>query len=92
MAVPYTEQELITFVTGRTGLDAAAVRLVLKHAQTYIDQANARSKGEAEIDGDELTDYVLGRPDVKLNELQVEAILEAEMEFLIDKGVAGYDD
>ena len=44
------------------------------------------------IDSDELVEYILSRPDVKSNELIVESILDAEMDYLMDKGVAGYVD
>lgn len=86
------EQELLQYITEETGLDAAAVKLVLGHAQKYINGAKADAKGEVDIDSDDLVDYILGRKDVKLNELQVESILDAEMDYLMDKGLAGYID
>lgn len=49
-------------------------------------------QGEVEIDMDDLVDYVLSRRDIKLDEMTVEAILEAEMDFLMDQGLASYED
>ncbi|MGO4371350.1 hypothetical protein [Paenibacillus sp. 2TAB19] len=86
------EQELLQYITEETGLEAAAVKLVLGHAQAFINSAKANAKGEVDIDSDDLVDYILGRRDVKLNELQVESILDAEMDYLTDKGLAGYID
>ncbi|MDQ0060149.1 hypothetical protein [Paenibacillus harenae] len=86
------EQELLQYITKATGLEAAAVKLVLEHAQTYINDAKADAKGEVDIDSDDLVDYILGRRDISLNELQVESILDAEMDYLMDKGLAGYID
>jgi hypothetical protein len=37
-------------------------------------------------------DYILGRRDIHLDEPTVEAILDAEMDYLMEKGVAGYID
>lgn len=92
MSDQVNEQELLTYIVEETKLDREAVGKVLKHEQAYIGQAKEDSKGEVEIDSDELVDYVLSRPDVKLNELQVEAVLDAEMNYFMDKGLAGYID
>ncbi|AIQ66063.1 hypothetical protein PSTEL_26050 [Paenibacillus stellifer] len=86
------EQELITYIVKETKADPKAVALVLKHAQVFINGAKANAKGEVDIDSDDLVDYVLSRRDVKLDEITVEDILEAEMDYLMDKGLAGYLD
>ena len=86
------EQELVQAVGERTGADAKAIAVVLKHEQTFINSAKENKKGEVEIDSDELIDYILSRSDVKLNELDVESILDAEMDYLMEKGLAGYVD
>lgn len=41
---------------------------------------------------DELVDYVLSQSDVKLDELTIETVLDAEMDYLMEKGIAGYLD
>lgn len=87
MSEQINEQELLQYITDKTNASTANIKLVLKHEQTFINNA----KGE-EIDGDDLVDYVMGCRDVKLDELTVENILDAEMEYLISKGLAGYVD
>ncbi len=86
------EQELLEYIAKETDADAALIKLVLKHEQTFLNNAKEDKNGEADIDGDELVDYILSRKDVKSNELVVESILEAEMDYLMDKGLAGYID
>ncbi|AKG36733.1 hypothetical protein [Paenibacillus durus] len=86
------EQEMIRFIAGKTKADPKAIALILKHEQTFINSAKANAKGEVDIDSDDLVDYVVSRRDVKLDELTVESILEAEMDYLMDKGLAGYLD
>ncbi|AIQ15052.1 hypothetical protein [Paenibacillus durus] len=86
------EQEMIRFIAGKTKADPKAITLILKHEQTFINSAKANAKGEVDIDSDDLVDYVLSRRDVKLDELMVESILDAEMDYLMDKGLAGYLD
>lgn len=86
------EQELVQYIATETSLDAGSIRLVLKHEQAFINNAKEDAKGEVDIDSDELVDYILSRSDVKLDELKVETILDAEMDYLMDKGLAGYVD
>lgn len=86
------EQELIGYIAERAKLDRKAVELVLKHEQAYIGNAKADAKGEVDIDSDDLVDYILSRRDVRLDELKVEEILELEMDYLMEKGLAGYID
>lgn len=86
------ESELIAYIQEKTGADEEGIKIVLKHEQAFID-AEAKKPGDTiEVDSDELVDYVMSRKDVKLNELQVENVLDAEMAYLIDKGLAGYED
>ncbi|MBB3114364.1 hypothetical protein FHS18_006485 [Paenibacillus phyllosphaerae] len=92
MSEQINEQELHAYIGNKTGADAKSIALVLKHAQTFINKAQAGAKGEVDIDSDELVDYVMSRPDVRLTELVVENILDAEMDYLMDKGLAGYID
>jgi len=86
------EQELVQYIVDKTKADEKSVRLVLKHEQTYISNAKTNNKGEVDIDIDDIVDYVLRRPDVKLDELTVDSILEAEMDYLMDKGIVTYED
>lgn len=86
------ELELVKYIGKETGADAASIQLVLKHEANFINNSKENAKGEVEIDSDELVDYVLSRSDLKLDELTVESILEAEMDYLMDKGLAGYED
>ncbi|MBD2869196.1 hypothetical protein [Paenibacillus arenilitoris] len=92
MSEQINERELIAHIAAETDADENLIKLVLKHEQAYINGAKEDKNGEVEIDSDELVDYILGRPDVKASELTVEAILDAEMDYLMDKGVAGYVD
>jgi len=86
------EQELIKYIAGKTNADDNSIKLVLKHEQAFINNAPEDKNGEVDIDSDELVDYILSRKDVKLDELTVETILDAEMEYLMERGVAGYID
>ncbi|PZE21697.1 hypothetical protein [Paenibacillus xerothermodurans] len=92
MSGKVNEQELVDYIVSRTNADPESIQLVLKHAESFINNATADAKGEVDIDSDELVDYVLARPDVKLDELTVETILESEMDYLMEKGLAGYID
>ncbi|WP_340026345.1 hypothetical protein MHI24_14775 [Paenibacillus sp. FSL K6-1096] len=86
------ERELVEVLSAETKVAPAAIRLVLKHEQAFINKAKANAKGEVDIDHDDLVDYVTAQRDVKLDELTVETILDAEMDYLMDKGLAGYID
>lgn len=86
------EQELIAFIAGKTNIDPASIKLVLKHEQAFINNVKEDANGEIEIDSDELVDYILGRKDVKLDELKVETILDTEMDYLVEQGLAGFVD
>ncbi|GGH73049.1 hypothetical protein GCM10008014_59960 [Paenibacillus silvae] len=87
------EQEMLQYIVDKTKASKANIELVLKHEQAYINKAHENAKGkDVDIDGDDLADYILSRKDVKLDELTVESILDAEMDYLMDKGHAGYVD
>jgi hypothetical protein len=86
------EQELVRYIADQIKVDAKSIMLVLKHEQDFINSAKEDTKGEVSIDSDELVDYVVSRRDVKLDELTVETILDTEMDYLMEKGVAGYID
>ncbi|WP_042200214.1 hypothetical protein [Paenibacillus camerounensis] len=92
MSDTVNEQELLEVLAAKTKVDPKLIKLVLKHEQTFINNAKADSKGEIDIDNDDLVDYVTAQRDVKLDELTVETILDAEMDYLMDKGLAGYID
>ncbi|WP_068776103.1 hypothetical protein [Paenibacillus sp. FJAT-26967] len=92
MSEALNEQELVDYIALKTNAAPAAIRLVLKHEQVFLNSAKANAKGEVDIDSDDIVDYVLSRRDVKLDELTVESILDTEMDFLMDKGIAGYVD
>ncbi|HEY4431931.1 MAG TPA: hypothetical protein VGN87_12950 [Paenibacillus sp.] len=92
MSDKLNEQELVTVLSAKTKVDPKIIRLVLKHEQTFINKAKANAKGEVDIDNDDLVDYVVAQRDVKLDEITVETILDAEMDYLMDKGLAGYID
>ncbi|OAS21181.1 hypothetical protein [Paenibacillus oryzisoli] len=92
MTASVNEQELLQFIIGKTKADPKQIELVLKHEKAYIAKVEQSSKGAVDIDSDDLIDHILGRPDVKLSELAVDTILEAEMEYLMKNGMAGYMD
>ncbi|MFD0682239.1 MULTISPECIES: hypothetical protein [unclassified Paenibacillus] len=92
MSEQINEQELVQYIATRTNVEAKSILLVLKHEESFINNAKADAKGEVDIDSDELVDYVVSRSDVKLDELTVELILDAEMDYLMEKGLAGYID
>lgn len=87
------EQELIHYLAEKTKVPAAAISLVLKHEQAFIDKAQSSTKGQVvDIDSDELVDYVLKQRDVKLDEVTVETILDLEMDYLVENGFADHED
>jgi hypothetical protein len=86
------ESEMIAYIADKTGVGEAGIKYVLKHEQDFIAAAAKKPGDTIELDGDELVDYVMARKDIKLNELEVENVLDAEMAYLIDKGLAGYED
>lgn len=90
MTEQINEQKLVAYIAGKVNVDEKKIRLVLKHAKEFLDNAQEDANGEAEVDGDELVDYVMSRSDVKLDELTVETILDLEMDYLMEQGVAGY--
>ncbi|OKP76628.1 hypothetical protein A3844_30640 [Paenibacillus helianthi] len=92
MSDQVNEQELLEVLAAETKVDPKLIELVLKHEQTFINKAKANAKGEVDIDNDDLVDYIVAQRDVKLDELTVESILDAEMDYLMDKGLAGYID
>ncbi|MEK3761023.1 hypothetical protein MKZ07_21690 [Paenibacillus sp. FSL P4-0338] len=92
MSNEVNEQELVEVLSAQTKVAQDVIRLVLKHEQAFINKAKANAKGEIDIDNDDLVDYVTAQRDVKLDELTVETILDAEMDYLMDKGLAGYID
>ncbi|MCK8486452.1 MULTISPECIES: hypothetical protein [Paenibacillus] len=92
MSDQINEQELVQFIADRSKSSLDSIRLVLKHEADFINQAQQNADGEVEIDGDDLVDYVLSRSDVKLDELTVETILDLEMDYLTEHGLAGYID
>jgi hypothetical protein len=92
MSDKVNEQELLEVLSAETKVDPKLIKLVLKHEQNFINNAKTNSKGEIDIDHDDLVDYITAQRDVKLDELTVENILEAEMDYLMDKGLAGYID
>ena len=92
MSKELNEQELIQFIEEQSKADAKQIQLVLKYEKAYILKAEENAKGEVDIDSDDLIDHILSRPDVKLTELAVDTILEAEMAYLMKHGFAGYMD
>ncbi|TMV43817.1 hypothetical protein FE783_34175 [Paenibacillus mesophilus] len=92
MSQTLNEQELVQYIANLTKTDEKSIRIVLKHEQAYMDKLQKNAGKDVEIDSDEVVDYVLGQSDVKLSELKVEAILDAEMKYLIDNGLADYED
>ncbi|WNR43327.1 hypothetical protein [Paenibacillus roseipurpureus] len=92
MTASLNEKELVQFIIGKTKADPKQIELVLKHEKAYIAKIEQSSKGEVDIDIDDVIDHILSRPDVKLSELAVDTILEAEMEYMMKNGFAGYMD
>jgi hypothetical protein len=88
MSETLNEQELLNYIAGITNVEVKSIRLVLKHEQAFIDNTKEDVNGEVSIDSDELVDYVLSRPEIQLDELTIEAILDAEMDYLMKKGLA----
>lgn len=86
------EGKLVQYIADRSKIGTGAIRIVLKHEQAFMDQAQRGSSREIEIDGDELVDYIMRQRDVKLQEPDVDAILDLEMKYLLDHGLADYDD
>lgn len=91
MNAPSKQEELVKYIAGKTKIDPNTILLVLKHEQAFVDKAKPDAKGNVNIDSDDIVDYVLSRRDVKLDEIKVEMILDAEMDFMMKKGKAGYE-
>ncbi|MFD0715790.1 hypothetical protein [Paenibacillus sp. GCM10027626] len=89
MAEQIDEQAMLQYIADRTKADIKSIQQVLKHEEAFIGKAKANAQGEVDIDSDELVDYVLSRPDIKLTEIMIDAILEAEMDYLTEQGLAG---
>ncbi|MED1780692.1 hypothetical protein P4V43_02505 [Brevibacillus fortis] len=92
MSKQVNEKELVLHLATKTKVDPQKIMIVLKHEQAYMNSAKADSKGDVDVDFDDLVDYIMGKSDVKLDEITVEKILDVEMEYLIKKGIAGYID
>lgn len=92
MSEQYNERDMIAAIARDTELDEARIAVVLKYEQAFINNAPGDANGNVEIDHDELVEYIMRHKDVGLNELQVEQVLDAEMEFLTDIGLVGYED
>lgn len=92
MSQTWDEQQLIQAIADKTKIDSASIGLVLKHEQAFMDKLQSGGKADVEVDGDEIVDYVLSQPNVKLNELQIERILDAEMSILQEMGLIEYED
>jgi hypothetical protein len=83
------EEELVAYLASQTNVDPASIASILKHEQAFINSAKEDAQGNVDIDSDDLVDYIMSRRDVKLDELTVETILDLEMDYLMDKGLAG---
>jgi len=92
MSEQVNEQELIAYIAERIKVDRKDIELVLRYEKAYIGNAKADKNGEVDIDIDDLTDFIVGKRDVRLEEPQVEEILECEMDYFMEKGLAGYID
>lgn len=92
MSEQVNEQELIAYIAERINVDRKDIELVLRYEKAYIGNAKADKNGEVDIDIDDLTDFIVGKRDVRLEEPQVEEILEFEMDYFMEKGLAGYID
>ncbi|MEF3304566.1 hypothetical protein [Paenibacillus sp. GYB003] len=92
MSEPLNERELVQYIADRTKIASESIATVLRHEQAFMDQAHKGAGRDVEIDSDELVDYIMSRPDVKLTEPDVDTILELEMSYLLERGLAGYDD
>lgn len=92
MSEKVNELDIVRFIAEQTDIDANSIRLVLKHEQDFINNAQADIHGDVEINGDELVSYILGRAGAALDVTTVETILDTEMDFFMDRGYAGYED
>ncbi|MCR8642821.1 hypothetical protein NV379_09120 [Paenibacillus sp. N1-5-1-14] len=92
MSEAVNEQDLMEYIVSKTKADPKAIEIVLNHETAFMNKAKPNAKGEIDIDLDDLVDYIMSKPNVKLDEMTVETILDAEMAYLMDKGEAGYLD
>ncbi|MCR2803307.1 hypothetical protein [Paenibacillus soyae] len=92
MSEQVNEKELVAYIAEQSKQDAGGISLVLRYEQEFIGKARVDENGEVDIDIDDLVDYILGKKDIKLHEPEVEQILELEMDYLTEKGLAGYID
>lgn len=92
MSEQVNEKELAAYIADRAKLDLKEIECVLRYEQEFIAKAKPDKNGEVDIDIDDLVDYILSKRDIGLHEPQVEEILELEMSYLTEKGLAGYID
>ncbi len=88
MGAEINQQELQQYIADKTKLDPRGVQLVLKHEQQFISKLKPNKKGEIDIDFDDLVDYLCNQREIRLNELQIEQVLDAEMAYLMKHGHA----
>lgn len=82
------QQELIAFIAAKTKLDPKAIQAVLKYEQLFISKLKPNKKGEIDIDFDDLVDYLCVQREIRMDELKIERVLEAEMAYLEKHGHA----
>ncbi len=82
------EHELIAFIAEKTKLDPTQIQLALKYEKEFMSKAKPNKKGEIDVDFDDLVDALLAKKDLKLNELQIDRVLETEMAYLLKNGHA----
>ncbi|MEK3885366.1 hypothetical protein [Paenibacillus sp. PL2-23] len=92
MSEGINEQELLAYIAEESKQEPVVIGLVLRYEQEFIGKAKADENGEVDIDIDDLVDYILSKKDIRLHEPEVEHILELEMDYLTEKGLAGYID
>lgn len=81
-------EDICNFVAERCGLDNNQIDIILEHGVEYINSQEPDENGQVGIDPDEQIAYIKRQPNVTLSEEQIEIVLDLEMEFLVEKGIA----
>lgn len=84
-------EELCDFVVGKTGLDRNQIDIILEFGIDFVNAQEKDEDGVIRIDTNEQVACIKNQCEVTLTEEQIELVLDFEMEFLVEKGIAGPD-
>ena len=83
-----SHEEICNYIAEKTGFDYGQIEIILEHSVEYTNNHEVDEDGEVRIDTEEQVAYIKRQRDVTLSEDQIETILDLELEFLVEKGIA----